>query len=155
MTVIMAVALLLYQLMDKLMIVKVYRKPLNFEGLLQKKIMKVILVVILLHIVITAIFLTEPFLIVAGRSSNSASITDESRSRISYMFNVGYVIPYMVLFVIIVMSIAVIYASDKLFVTKPNPRVRLGLGGIPFEENRFYNLLDAYELDRTITLKRR
>lgn len=30
MTVIMAVTLLLYQLMDKLMIIKVYNKPLNF-----------------------------------------------------------------------------------------------------------------------------
>ena len=49
----------------------------------------------------------------------------------------------------------VIYASDRYLVTKPNQRVRLGLGGIPFEENKFYNLLDAYELDRTIALKRR
>jgi hypothetical protein len=71
------------------------------------------------------------------------------------MFNVGYVIPYMVLFVIIIVSVLVIFTSNRLFVTKPNPRVRLGLGGIPFEENRFYNLLDAYELDRTIALKRR
>ena len=71
------------------------------------------------------------------------------------MFNVGYVIPYMILLVAIIISIMVIYFSDRYFVTKPNPRVRLGLGGIPFEENRFYNLLDAYELDRTIALKRR
>lgn len=71
------------------------------------------------------------------------------------MFNVGYVIPYMILFVVVVVSIMVISASDRFFLTKPNPRVRLGLSGIPFEENRFYNLLDAYELDRTIALKRR
>ncbi len=58
MTVIMALTLLLYQLMDKLMIIKVYHKPLNFEGILQKKIIRVILVILLLHIVITAIFLT-------------------------------------------------------------------------------------------------
>lgn len=71
------------------------------------------------------------------------------------MFKVGYVLPYMILFVIIVIFVTIIYASDRYLVTKPNPRVRLGLGGIPFEENRFYNLLDAYELDRTIALKRR
>ena len=58
MTVIMVVTMLLYQVMDKLMIIKVYHKPLNFEGLLQKKIMKVLLIILLLHIVITAVFLT-------------------------------------------------------------------------------------------------
>jgi len=58
MTVILAVSLLLYQLMDKFMIIKAYNKPLNFEGLLQKKIMKVFLVFLVLHIIITAIFLT-------------------------------------------------------------------------------------------------
>jgi len=71
------------------------------------------------------------------------------------MFNVGYVIPYMILLVVIVVSVIVIFVSDHFLITKPNPRVRLGLGGIPFEENKFYNLLDAYELDRTIALKRR
>lgn len=58
MTVIMAVSLLLFLLMDKLMIIKAYNKPLNFEGLLQKQIMKVFLIFLLLHIIITAIFLT-------------------------------------------------------------------------------------------------
>jgi hypothetical protein len=48
------------------------------------------------------------------------------------MFDVGYAIPYMILLVVIIISIMVIYSSDKYFVTKPNPRVRLGLGGIPF-----------------------
>ncbi len=71
------------------------------------------------------------------------------------MFQVGYVLPYMILLVIIIVSVIVIFVSDRYLVTKPNPRVRLGLGGIPFEENRFYNLLDAYELDRTIALKRK
>jgi len=54
----MSISLLLYQLIDKLMIVKAYHKPLNFEGLLQRKIMKVFLFVILLHLIVTAIFLT-------------------------------------------------------------------------------------------------
>ena len=48
------------------------------------------------------------------------------------MFKVGYVLPYMILFVIIIIFVMIIYASDRYLVTKPNPRVRLGLGGIPF-----------------------
>lgn len=61
----------------------------------------------------------------------------------------------MILFVVIIIFVLVIFVSDHYFRTKPNPRVRLGLGGIPFEENKYYNLLDAYELDRTTALKRR
>jgi len=61
----------------------------------------------------------------------------------------------MILLVIIIVFVLIIYASDHFYRTKPNTRIRLGLGGIPFEENTFYNLLDAYELDRTIALKRR
>ena len=71
------------------------------------------------------------------------------------MFKVGYVLPYMILLVIILVSICIISASNKYLKTKPNPRIRIGLGGIPFEENKYYNLLDAYELDRVIALKRR
>lgn len=156
MTVIMMVTLGLYQAVDKFMIIKAYHKPLNFEGLLQKKIMKVFLIILLVHIVITAVFLAEPFLVVAGRVSNDSSIVEEhGTNRIANMFQVGYVLPYMMLLVIIVVCVLIIFGSDEYFRTKPNPRVRLGLGGIPFEENKFYNLLDAYELDRTIALKRR
>jgi hypothetical protein len=71
------------------------------------------------------------------------------------MFKVGYVLPYMILLVIILVSICIISVSNKYLTTKPNPRIRIGLGGIPFEENKYYNLLDAYELDRAIALKRR
>lgn len=57
MTLIMTLTLLLYQVIDKLMIIKAYHKPLNFEGLLQKKIMKFFLLVLVLHMIITAIYL--------------------------------------------------------------------------------------------------
>ncbi len=70
---------------------------------------------------------------VAGRTSNDATIVDEHGSRIDNMFNVGYVIPYMILTVIIIISILIIFFSDRYYVTKPNARVRLGVGGIPFE----------------------
>jgi len=38
--------------------------------------MKVILVIILFHLVVTALFLTEPFMLVAGDSSHAGSIMD-------------------------------------------------------------------------------
>ena len=56
------------------------------------------------------------------------------------MFKVGYVLPYMILLVIILVSICIISASNKYLKTKPNPRIRIGLGGIPFEENKYYFL---------------
>ena len=81
MTIIMTVSLFLYQAMDKLMIIKAYHKPLNYEGLLQKKIMGVFFLVLLGHLIITAIFLTEPFLVVAGHASNSESILGITNTR--------------------------------------------------------------------------
>ena len=70
----MTVTLILYQFMDRLLIMKAYRKPINFSNLLQRKILNVFLFIILLHIIITVIFLTEPFLVVAGDPSNEGSI---------------------------------------------------------------------------------
>lgn len=41
------------------------------------------------------------------------------------------------------------------YFSKPNKSLNIGKDGIPFEEHRYYNLLNSNELNKTIKLKER
>ena len=69
------------------------------------------------------------------------------------MFGTGYIIPYLIIFFIILASLLVVAASQLFYRTKPTKALKIGKDGIPFEEHKFYNLLNSHELSRTIRLK--
>lgn len=64
-------------------------------------------------------------------------------------------IPYALLFVMVLISFCVGFGSELYARTKPNEKMNLGLDGIPYEEHKFYHLLKKYELQRTLALKKR
>ena len=94
-------------------------------------------------------------MLVAGDSSGNASILNVATNRVGAMFSTGYVLPYTILFFLLILSIIVSVISYFYYKTKPNQKVDLGQDGIPFEEHNYYHLLKPYELDRSLALKKR
>ncbi len=56
-----------------------------------------------------------------------------NRNRFEAFFETGYVIPYALLFVMVLVSFCVSFGAKLYEKTKPNERVCLGLDGIPYE----------------------
>jgi hypothetical protein len=104
---------------------------------------------------VTAILLTEKYILVAGNNSNNYSIVNEDIGRIEAIFSTSYIIPYMIIFFLLLSSTLAVVVSNLFYFSKPNKSLNIGKDGIPFEEHRYYNLLNSYELNKTIKLKER
>jgi hypothetical protein len=56
-----------------------------------------------------------------------------NRNRFDAFFETGYVIPYALLFIMVLVSFCVGFGAELYAKTKPNEKVCLGLDGIPYE----------------------
>ena len=82
--------------------------------------MKSLLVILVLHLIVTALLITEPFLLVAGQPTLEGSIKDVNLNRFDAFFENGYIVPYALLFVIILISVCVNFGSKLYLKSKPN-----------------------------------
>jgi hypothetical protein len=81
---------------------------------------------------VTAILLTEKYILVAGNNSNNYSISDQNIGRVSAIFATNYIIPYMILFFILLSSTLTVAISNLFYYSKPNKSLNIGKDGIPF-----------------------
>lgn len=103
--------LLLY-ITDKFLLFKYYQTPIQYTQKLHKAFMIVLYCSLMAHFALTAYFLGEPSLIAKGAYFGTKySSVSSGNTRIDNMLRTAYIIPYVVLFLIMV-----IYAIFRKFV---------------------------------------
>lgn len=66
--IIAAISLILLQLIDKILVFKFFKTPLNFDESLHKKFMKSLYISLILHMISSAFLLSEPNLVPSNSS---------------------------------------------------------------------------------------
>lgn len=61
------------------------------------------------------------------------SILEIIDSRISSIFATKYIIPYVIIFFVIIIGLISIIFSRVFYLTKPNKSLRIGKDGLPFD----------------------
>jgi len=136
---------------DKCLIFKLYRKPLNFDKLLQRKIVGVIYFALLVHMVTTPFLISEPNLVVAG-STVSLTFLDVSDSRLNTIITTYYIIPYVVLFVLMTLYIFLRNTVTKCLVycfEKCSDPEKSRMRSDKLNSN-FYEALNEFQIDQLL-----
>jgi hypothetical protein len=71
--VIAALSFLLLKLIDKLLVFKFFKTPINFDESLHKKFMKILYISMILHLASSAFLLSEPNLVPKGSNFSGLS----------------------------------------------------------------------------------
>jgi hypothetical protein len=79
---------------DKLLLFRVYQKPINFSKDLQDGVFRVLYVSLMAHCVISAFILSEPHLLQAGGVIPTSS-------RFSTILTTNYLMPYVIIFLLL------------------------------------------------------
>jgi hypothetical protein len=100
--IVVAISILLLVIIDKVLLFKFFKTPINFDESLHKKIMKTLYLALLLHLVTTAFLLSEPNLVPKNSNfSQFSSLTTSSNQRLSTLIQTYYIIPYVGLFILL------------------------------------------------------
>jgi hypothetical protein len=92
-------SILLLYFADKALIFKVFQTPINYNAELHRLICKVIYLGLVVHMALSAYFLSEPSM-VAPNSYLTTNSIDFGSSRVNTILNVNYIVPYVVLFIL-------------------------------------------------------
>ena len=101
--VVTAFSLLLLKPVDKFLVFKYFKTPINFDEELHRKFMKVLYLSIIAHLVSSAFLLSEPSLVPAGTNFSELSQFGSSDQRLNTIIQTYYIIPYVILFVILIL----------------------------------------------------
>lgn len=93
-------SILFMMICDKVLLFRVYQRPVNYNAKLQSKIFNTVFLAIIIHCAASALMLSEPTLIAAGSRIEEISETVDffDNDRMENMFSTGYIIPYVILF---------------------------------------------------------
>jgi hypothetical protein len=129
---------------DKLLLFRVYQKPVNYTKDLQKNVFKFLYVSIMMHCVISPIILSERHLILAGGVSET-----DSYSRIGLVFSTPYLLPYVVIFLLLACW-AVFDSTIVKFCAYCMKKFDKNLGTVyrsKFHQN-FFGTLNDYQINK-------
>ena len=106
------VSFFLLYMTDKFLLFKYYQTPIQYTQKLHKAFLYVLYLSLLAHYGVTAYFLGEPYLIATGAyfGTTYSSVSSGSQ-RIDNMFRTAYILPYIVMFILLVL-----YAIFRKFV---------------------------------------
>jgi hypothetical protein len=100
--VVAVVSLLLLKPIDKFLVFKYFKIPLSFDQELHGKFMKILYIILIIHCLTTAFFLSEPTLYPVDETTKYLQdIQDDNR--LGLAFRTPYTIPYMVLFFLLML----------------------------------------------------
>lgn len=85
---------------DKCLLFRVYQHPVNYTAKLQKKIFKTVYLALVIHCLASALLLSEPNLVVGD--TNLDVIINTGESRIDDIFLIGYLVPFVIFFILLV-----------------------------------------------------
>jgi len=102
--IVVAISTLLLVIIDKLLLFKFFKTPINFDESLHKKIMKTLYLGLILHLVASAFLLSEPNLVPKNSNfSQLSSLTTSSNQRLNTLIQTYYIIPYVGLFILMIL----------------------------------------------------
>ena len=93
-------SLIFMSICDKCLLFRVYQHPVNYTAKLQKKVFKTVYLALVVHCVASAFLLSEPNLVVG--ESNQFDLVNTNSSRFDNIFSTNYLIPYVILFILLV-----------------------------------------------------
>lgn len=101
--VIAALSFFLLQWIDKILVFKFFKTPINFDESLHRKFMKTLYLSIILHLAASAFLLSEPNLVPKNSNfSNFSALTASSNQRLNTLIQTYYIIPYVGLCILLV-----------------------------------------------------
>ena len=108
------VSFFLLYVADKFLLFKYYQTPIQYSPALHKVFLKVLYFSIMIHFGVTALLLAEPTLIANGAyigTTFSSVVT--GNGRIANVFRTGYILPYFLMFVFML-----VFAIFRQFIAK-------------------------------------
>jgi len=109
-----AILMVLLYNIDKILIFRYYQTPLNYTPTLHKAFLVVLYASMISHCALTSYFLSEPSLIATSSYiPGTGSSVDSGNARLDNMIKTGYIIPYVALFIFLV-----IFAFFKEFILR-------------------------------------
>lgn len=87
---------------DKVLIFRVYKKPLNYDHKMQKKMVRLLYIALAIHMVTSAFLISEPNLVLEGSTIQLATVLDSTDARLNILFQTTYILPYVLFFILLI-----------------------------------------------------
>lgn len=100
--VIAALSIVLIFWIDKVLVFKFFKTPMNFDESLHRKFMKTLYIGLILHMVVSAFFLSEPNLIPKQSNFSNFDSFTSNNQRVNSLIQTYYIIPYVALLVLMI-----------------------------------------------------